>query len=453
MRPDLRRRYESSDAGRPLSALPSNSVAFKPIMSHGVSLIIAIYVVLALIHSLLVPTGQTGYQNAPDEAAHVSFVRSISRGSYPTLIDDTMDPKHQSYEWHQPPAYYIVASPMMRFGVHGLRLVSILFGAISLWLVYRISILIFPEAPDLALFATAISALTPGHTAITSTVNNDGLIEVCFSCALLALINLLRSGITVRKSVYLGAAIGFALLTKATAIILIPISLITFIVLWRSGESLAELSKGIAVVTLTTVVLSGWWYVRNALTFHELLPVHAFQASFRGTAQAMDIIDGRIAIPMITTGWTGYWLLVMRMSFQSFWAVYGTTRLARNGAPAFLPDQVYIMIAVVVIVCAIGLVRLHFQRKDLLTETQIHCVSILFTSIVLVTAAFALFLSQYFQTQGRYLYPVMAPICIVLALGWRNQLPERYRYLSYAVVILFFGAVTAIYLSAVQAAA
>ncbi len=239
------------------------------------------------------------------------------------------------------------------------------------------------------------------------------------------LIRSLRKTPSTTDSLLLGIAISAALLTKTTAIILVPVVVAAFFLGSNIGTLRNVMLKHIAIVLITVLVLSGWWFVRNAALYGELLPLHAFRQSFGGTAQAADVVNGSL-IPGVS-GWDGYAILVSKWCFQSFWAVYGTPASARIGFPLFLPSSIYLLLLGISIAAIAGITKLHFKRKAEFVKPEQFGIYIELLTLCLVTAAYVLFISTYFQTQGRYLYPAMSPICLFLAMGWLELFPVRYK--------------------------
>ena len=47
-------------------------------------------------------------------------------------------------------------------------------------------------------------------------------------------------------------------------------------------------------IAITAALLSGWWYARNGVLYHEWLPMTAFQQSFEGTTKAVDVVSGKV---------------------------------------------------------------------------------------------------------------------------------------------------------------
>ena len=433
-----------SDSGPALSPLPPTAQAPQGAWKFAVPLLFVLYVLFAGLHASWIPTGQTGYQNAPDEAAHVNYVRALVSGHLPTQADAGRDPTAKSYEWHQPPMYYAWTALFSGLGPRGMRTTSILLGLISLLLIYGTSRLLFPDDPVLTAVATGIAALLPTHIAITSTVNNDVLLECCFSAVLFLLAQCLLRGLTLWRAGWIGLVLGAALLTKATAVLLIPVIVLGLIFLKRSGEPTANVLRGAALICMWALLLSGWWFVRNQQLYGELLPLKAFDRAFAGTA---------LAAPRIARlGALGYAEGASILTFMSFWAVFGNHDSANNGAQLFLPEQIYLLPLLIVLVAVAGMTRLHFVRKNVFTETQLRAIWLLMTTLGFVALSFGAFLAKYMQTQGRYLYPALLPICLLLALGWLSVFPPKYKSLAGGCLLVVLALLSALFLSAVQAA-
>ncbi|HLV78694.1 MAG TPA: glycosyltransferase family 39 protein [Chthonomonadaceae bacterium] len=445
MSPLPSRKSRLKDSGPPLSPLPP------PLKSPGrawrwaLPALLLLYLGLAVAHAWSVPTGNTGYQDAPDEAAHVAYAQALAAGHLPTQEQANLDPKKQSYEWHQPPLYYLLARCFLMFGLKGMRAVSILCGLVGILLIYGAGRLLLPDYPLVGIVAAGIAALTPTHIAITSTVNNDSLLEVCFSGVLLLWIHALRSGFTLWRAGWIGIVIGAAILTKMTGLLLLPLALLALALLWRNGEPAAEIGRGALWMLLLTAIVCGWWFVRDWRLYGQWVPVGAFSSAFSGTVRAQDVVAGQIPIPGADS-WPGYVWLTLRWTFMSFWAVYGTPLSAQVGAPRFLPDQAYWLMGLVCALAFGGLLKLHRERKTAFTEVQRYGLWLLFATIGVVGLSLSLFLKQYFQPQGRYLYPALLPICLLLALGWRTVFPQRYADLASGGLLALLAALALAFL-------
>jgi hypothetical protein len=113
-----------------------------------------------------------------------------------------------------------------------------------------------------------------------------------------------------------------------------------------------------------------------------------------------------------------------RIFFVSFWGQFGWMSLPLVGATLWE--------GALALLCAAGLVGvLVWLAAGRNTAWQRHAVGLLFALIV-AGLLFPLF-NAYTQTrdqviqQGRYLFPMLAPIALLLALGWRALTPPRWR--------------------------
>ncbi len=422
-------------------------------------LLLLLYVGFACLHAFSVPTGKTGYQNAPDEAAHAVYVRNVATfhlptHDHPTPFTDKTVPN--GYEWHQPPLYYVLAAPFLVFGEHGVRLFSILCGVGGLLLIYRGGRMLFPADPVVALVAVGMAALTPTHIAITSTINNDVLLELCFSASLVLLIGALQNGFSRRSAMWLGLSIGAAILTKATGLLLLPVFGAAVLLMWRSGSApkeplhnsgkTKELLRNSGITLVMVLLLCGWWFARNQALYGELIPLRLFAADFGHTVQAAPMVE-RLG------GWGAYYLQAGLWTFFSFWAVYGSARnaeelraLEQGKQVLFLEPRIYLLLGMVCLCAVIGLGRLHLQRRTLFTRVQIECLWLLFLTMALVGLAYGVFISKYFQMQGRYMFPAMLPLSLVFGLGFRGLFPERWKNPASALLLVLLGVIAAAFM-------
>ena len=425
----------------PLSPLPPPTRAMQGEMRLALPVLLALYLLFAGFHAFTAPTGTTGYQDAPDEAAHVTYIRTLAAGRLPTQANSASDPL--GYEWHQPPLYYGLGVKALSFGPKVVRIISIICGVCAIVLIFQMARLLVPDEPLIAIAAAGIAALTPSHIAITSAVNNDPLLEVCFSAALFVMLQALRSGFTFWRAGWLGVALGAACLTKATGVLLIPVALFALYLYRKSGETPVSLLQNVIWCFGVALALCGWWYGRNAILYHEVLPIQAFNRAFGETAQASDVVNGGLGLGV--DGWPGYFALVGQWTFQSFWAVYGTPVSARSGVPIFLPPSLYLLLAGIAVSMAAGLTILHLRRKTVFNEMQRYGIWLLFAALGLVALSFFGFILHYFQTQARYLYPAESAICVLGAMGWLALFPAKYKGAACGGLLAFLLAACAIY--------
>jgi len=308
--------------------------------------IVTAYLALGTLYAVYTPPWQV-----PDEPAHYNYVRHIAEtGTFPVLRRG--DYSHQyleaikarrfppdmpitpiRYEFHQPPLYYLLATPVyLLFGgrLLPLRLFSVLLGGGLLLVAYALVREIFPRRWWPALGTTAFIAFIPQHIAMTAAVNNDALAELILAGIGLVLVKGWRLGIgnwelgigglrgkstgstrdvpsfslspqhlgdgaellrypigngerrrgEVWWAVGLGVLMGLGLLTKTTVYISIPLALAVF--LWRGRLQIANCklpgarskgqvaSRNLIVSLLLAVLIAAPWWGRNVRTYGDM---------------------------------------------------------------------------------------------------------------------------------------------------------------------------------------
>jgi hypothetical protein len=143
---------------------------------------------------------------------------------------------------------------------------------------------------------------------------------------------------------------GLTLLTKATGILLIPIMLLGVVVVVRLLSGRWGAAFGAATLALViTLLVSGWWLVRNYILYDDPLLQRTFLEVFAGTAKAQDFLDQGMT-------WGQYAQLVADWTFRSFWFAYGVPETARTGLPNFLPGSVYLGLGALMLSAVVGFV-------------------------------------------------------------------------------------------------
>ncbi len=434
-------------AGRSANLAPPEdaqleSVALAGGWRYALPILLVLYLLLGGIHAAVVPVGRNGSQDAPDEAAHISYVKNIASGHLPSHSTPTTvggESPGAAYEWHQPPLYYIAIAPFSPLGGRGMRLGSLFMGVCCLLVIYRAGRLLFPTDHLAAVVAVGIAALTPTHFAITSAVNNDVLIELCFSGTLCLLILALKKGFSKRVAVQLGAVLGSAILTKVTGLLLLPVFGFALLLFYQDEKQKPVLLKRAGVTFGVLALVCGWWFIRNQVLYSQLLPLKLFAEQFEHTAQAA-VWAERVG------GWGPYLVQMCLGTFLSFWAVYGSPDGVKIGAPSFLPPQIYQILGCVSSLGLIGLVRLHLQRRRIFSREQNYGIWLLFATAAIVGASYLTFILRYFQMQGRYLFPAMLPICLILSISFRVLFPERWKSTASLLLLVLLGVVDLAYL-------
>jgi 4-amino-4-deoxy-L-arabinose transferase-like glycosyltransferase len=346
----------------------------------SIKTILLAFFVLGVTYSFVTPVFE-----ASDELWHYPMVQWLSRGN-PLPVQDAKNVGPWKQEASQPPLYYwlmgwatfwidtsdlaqarrenphadngvitpdgnrnlVIHNPEREafpwsgtvLAVHLARLLSVLMGAATVWLTYRIALELFPPAGNqgeargdtewLALGAAAVNAFTPMFIFISGAVNNDNLTMTLCSLGLLLIVKRVReyegSGIRDQKAAErevpfapdffyrfgrwlpLGIVLGLGALTKTSALALIPVTgLAILVVAWRKG-SWREFWAGAFATALPVLLIAGWWYLRNIQLYGDVTGINAF----------IDVLGKRAAPASLVQLWGERWGFML-----SYWGLFG----------------------------------------------------------------------------------------------------------------------------------
>lgn len=420
--------------------------------------IVAVYLVLAVGWNLATPP----FDN-PDEPAHWNYVRYLAdTGELPVLRvgDDPVQlldrlksarfPADQSidtirYESHQPPLYYAGAAVVYKLTaflawhqhVEAVRLLSTFCGVLTIIVSWCIARSALPEEPALALATAGFVAFVPMHINMTAAVENDALSNLLLAVSVLGLVLWLQRGFAWRGAVVLGLVMGLAALTKVTALVVLPLALLAALLRYRragNDGSHAHPFGALLVTYAVTLLVWGWWVVRNTLTYGVHDPL------------ALDI--NRLVVPQPLTGPLNGAAAnrFFTITFNSFWAQFGWM-----GVPV---PQVYPALTLLSVLAAAGLVvaLFRFLRSRVTDNGKNHWGS----NLLLVLAWPALvFLSDaqynltFIQAQGRYLFPGIGGIGLFFMLGLSRLAGPRLSGAAIGAAVVLLAALSAVLLKTV----
>jgi 4-amino-4-deoxy-L-arabinose transferase-like glycosyltransferase len=340
---------------------------------------------------------------APDERQHANYVQHILDGKGIPVFNPADPNLYESYQAHQPPLYYLVAAGYAKLmgsndlsdpaqGVP-LRYLNVPISIGTIVGVFFLCMWGF-RRPDLGLIAAVISGLMPMFVSLTGAIGNDPLLFLMCTWTLALCARGIANGWSPSLAAWAGLLVGLGIVTKTTAIALIPT---LFVALWLSAQLRLAL-----VACVPALVLAGIWWTRNVLTLpgFDPLAMNAFTQAFKGSPQASVFIEafGPYAYWVDMVGW---WTIL------SFFGVFGYMDI-------FLDQSTYrLLIALMVVLIAAW--GFGLRQEEWRAFKKIHWVNGVFTLIIF--ALFFRFNAQYFQGQARYLYPATAAISTALAIG------------------------------------
>jgi 4-amino-4-deoxy-L-arabinose transferase-like glycosyltransferase len=440
------------------------------IRTHGLFVAILLgYLMLAVGFSVANPI----YEST-DELHHFRYIRYIQQ--YGALPEQRADqPRIQA---HHPPLYYLIAAlatgwitpdqdalyepaPNPYYGyryweinndnknrylhgpdeawpyhgvglmVHVARWVNVLLGALMVWVTYQIGLTVFPERKWLAASAAALVAFNPQFLFMSGAVNNDVIAGLFGSILLWQGLIIIRSGLTMRRSICLSLAFGLALMAKFNLAFALPLIELALLISSWPKRDWRGFIKANVILLIGIVLIAGWWFVRNYQLYGEPTGVQRMNELWGGR-------DPR----------TSFWLAVSEIPYawSSLWGRFGYGQIP-------LPDAIYVGALITTVLGLIGLILAFVQR--IFDRNQLKQLAVvIFSALLFAGALFGYMMSSTAGPMGRFYFPGLSAFGLLLALGLsalmqdaRGRRQSVLRSAHYAVpalavalaVIAFFG--------------
>ncbi len=439
-------------------------------MGHTLSrpgfVLAALFLLLGLGYSVLTPV----FENS-DETLHYPFVKHLADGQgLPVAAPG--QPWNQ--EGTQPPLYYAIVAastafwlntdnlpellqrnphwlftevrallndnqnlvlhgPMDAFPYHGAALAvhigrwwSLLFGLLTVIFTFLLARRLFPHHLPLTLTATALTALNPQFLRVSATVSNDSL-----SAALTTLTVLLafkfsdsanqrvsESRFASSPPFLLGLLTGLAVLTKLST--LTTFLVIAFIIFWRlffiselHDAPLRHTLRWLVIMGVALLAITGWWFWRNYSLYGEWFATETHLN-----------LAGRHDISLAQV-----WGLQAEAE-RAYWATFGWGQIR---PPEWVYQLFFWLTRLGLIGLGLALIAKLVQgdqaRPLPLDLTNIHFAPI-FTLLLWAGLNLFLYIRWVMEvgsvSHTRLIFPAIAAISLLLALGWHSLLPRRW---------------------------
>ncbi|MGA9349062.1 MAG: glycosyltransferase family 39 protein [Anaerolineae bacterium] len=431
----------------------------------AIALILAAFIVLGITYSLVTPIFE-----APDEIYHYFFIKHLADGKG-LPVQSPEDTGLWEQEGSQPPLYYLLGAlatfwidtsevedllwynPQANIGtpldpgnknvivhtqresfpfrgtalaVHLIRLLSVLLGAGTVFLTYRLALEIFPGREQLALGAAALNAFIPQFLFISSAINNDNLVMPLCSLALLMIVKIgnRKSKIENRNWVLLGLILGLACLSKLNGLGLLILTAVVLIVEAYCRRSPRPLVQGIIALAVALVV-AGWWYVRNWTLYGDPTGLNMMLA-----------VVGRGSPPSSLSELWGEF----RGLRMSFWALFGWFSILVAPAAYAILDAASLFALAGLAVWFVRHLPSHCPRPQAEGQGRggiaLRSVSMLVLWVAIVFVGLVRWTWTTPGTQGRLLFPAISALCILLMLGLSQLVPGRHAKILVSAISL-----------------
>jgi 4-amino-4-deoxy-L-arabinose transferase-like glycosyltransferase len=276
------------------------------------------------------------------------------------------------------------------------RAVSVLLGAVTITLAYALARALAPARPQVAAWAALVLAAWPQWSFMHGVLDNGNLATTLATATTLLLVRAVqRSAFAPRGALALGLLLGTALVTKLTALFLLPLVAGTLaLAWWTSRAPLARLLAFGALAATVALAISGAWFWRNYDLYGDPLAL---------APHAVAYATNRVPEGLRWSYLTGDFV---PRSLHSLFAAVGW---ASRGAPPAVELGALAFVLLGAFGCA-------WRLRSLGREHGL-ALLVLVGSIALTAAGLVQFNLTFVQPQGRYLFPALAALAVLLAIG------------------------------------
>lgn len=325
-------------------------------------------------------------------------------------------------KWLHPPAY---PADQTGLAVYVLRLANIGISFLTLILIYRTARLLV-ERRATALLATLLVVTIPTFSVVSASVSNDALLIFLYTAGLFICIRMLkRQRIGRLDFVMLPLVMACIALTKITGLSLIGIIVISLgIGLYRRYFGWRRAAALLVVTGLVTIILAGWWYLRNLNLYGDLLAQGAV-AEIWGRDYDSSLINNSP-------------LGELERIAKSFWMMVGYLHNA-----VFTPYSYYLYAYALSIIGFTGV--LVYARKNTKSR-MVKDVALVFLATCLLVLVMLLYGTRGVDiSYGRLLFPALSAFAILVA-GGLYRLMKRYSLILMVPMLFWWLYIPTIYL-------
>jgi 4-amino-4-deoxy-L-arabinose transferase-like glycosyltransferase len=407
-------------------------------------IILVVYLLVGSLYAAYTPIWQ-----APDEPAHYNYVRALAQGEgIPVIEPGDYDQAYLSrltsekfpaslpiaslrYENHQPPLYYLLATPMYWISggsVRALRLFSLAIGGVGVAMVFLILQEFAPAKPGMAWLGGGLVAFVPQYVAIMASVNNDALALALLWLWLWLGLRYLRG----RMSPWiLGGVAGLVLVTKTTGYGVLPLTgLLLYLRYRRNRMSPQWLGRQLVALLLPALLLGGLWWSRNIIVYGwpDFMGLDRHNAVVVGQPRTAAWIAQQGLVPFVRGA--------VRTTFRSFWGQFGWMGVV-------LDTRIYQGLLIGSLLTVYGAIwQLRWAVRSKLRPRQRDALIVLGGAAGITFAMYLVYNLTFVQHQGRYLFPALPFLALLATTGWQRLLDFRF-----AVVTALIVGVVALFLA------
>ena len=299
-------------------------------------------------------------------------------------------------------------------GLRRVRLLSVALGSLTIVFTYLTARLVFENNHRWAVATAVLVAALPPFAWISGFVNNDNLSIFIGTLITFYCVRVVRRGAASRRTaLVMGILAGLSLMTKFSLWLFIPVMLAILLRDPLRRMSIKSRLVNGSVFVGSMLAISAWWFIRNGL-----------------------LVPGLAGLGQLN--WLGPIRWAKRPSLETLLATAGnqvTGVWSRYGYQVELPNWVAIagvgLAATAIIGLLIYLFRANFKIRP---DQPMFWIGVIGT-LDLASGMYAVWLSRD-AGQGRFLYPGIASLAVLLILGWSQFCPKAFRPQWYPASVL-----------------
>lgn len=316
------------------------------------------------------------------------------------------------------PAYWAASGGSVETQLYAVRVAGAVFFLLLIAVSYRFARLIFPRAGYLQTGVPLLMILHPQLGFISAGVMNDLLAVLLFTYFLYRLVMFTRGDAGLREALYIGAVVGLGMLTRTSFSVAYPVGFVVLAVMFvRRRDSRIPLLKAAGVMLGVSLLICGWYFLRNYLELGYLQPA------------------GKVE----RYGATGLWNLITATRFRGDLITSFVGNFSWMSIPLPLEAMLWFRrigefaLGGLVIGAGAGYVS---RSWETLRPWLIAFFAFVFSAFVLSVAYFELNVGG---AQGRYLFLVVFPFWSLFLAGLCGWFPPAWRSRVAAAAVALAG--------------
>jgi len=363
-----------------------------------------------------------------------------------TLSRKNTDPNFKNAAVIYSPLYYgLEAIPYLIFyksdiiaRSYAMRLFGIIFLLITVFFAYKAALLLLKNKMA-ALTVAILIGFLPRFSYTAGGINNDNLLITLTTILIYLLIKYLPEQLKTGNIIWLGLTFGLGLLSKPQFIVFTPLIIGFFVYKLIKSENKKNIVLYAVIFLSVVLLIAGWWFLFNYYHYGNFLTKQYVGAGNNYWPRFQLILS--------------FFVLRYFYLFYSYFLTFGCCSEVSMG-------EIYqfifsLSVGLFFLGLFVSLFKLKIKNLVLNNTTFIRVMTLIISIFLLEGFLMYLFLKNIitqgtigFPIDGRYLYPVIAPLTIIFLMSLQKIIPKKIHsglYIILSLGIIFINVVSLIY--------